>query len=55
MIVHEAIGMYEKMITFGDLTENGKKIIEIIFVEKDISFGISPGYNTIDCSGKLDT
>jgi hypothetical protein len=55
MIVHQAMGMKEKMITFGYFTENGQKIIEIIFVEKDISFGISLGYNMIKCSGVLDT
>ncbi len=40
---------------FGYFTENGQKIIEIIFVEKDILLGISPGYNMVECSGVLDT
>jgi len=40
---------------FCYFTENGQKIIEIIFVEKDILLGISPGYNMVECSGVLDT
>ena len=54
VVIHQAVGVYEKVKARGDALDNAQKMVAIVDVEEDVLPGIAAGSDVIQRAREFD-